>query len=410
MGKRITKRSVDALKPGQVIWDVAPRGFGVRCQKASRVFFLKTRIAGEQVWLTIGPFGSPWTVEKARTRAEALLGDIADGKDPMVERDERKADLTIAELCDLYFAEGCATKKPSTLATDKGRIERHIKPLLGRKRVRAVTRGDVERLMRDVAAGKTAADVKTVPRGRAIVKGGKGTATKAVSLLGAIFTFATNRGMCQDNPAHGIVAYKPRKHERFLSPADHARLGDALREAEREGVNPSAIAAIRLLTMTGCRKSEILTLRWKDVVFERACFTLRDSKTGRKIVPLGAPVLDLLSKLPKYKNNPFVLPGEKAGHHFVGLPKVWQRIREKAKLKDVRLHDLRHSFASVGVASGDSLYMIGKLLGHSQTATSQCYAHLSDDPLKATADRIAGTIAAAMKGDTKGAEIISLPK
>ena len=162
--------------------------------------------------------------------------------------------------------------------------------------------------------------------------------------------------------------------------------------------------------MTGCRKSEILTLRWEDVDFERACFTLRDSKTGRKIVPLGAPVLDLLSKLPPYENNPFVLPGEKAGHHFVGLPKVWQRIREKAKLKDVRLHDLRHSFASVGAASGDSLYMIGKLLGHSQTATTQRYAHLSDDPLKATADRIAGTIAAAMKGDTKGAEIISLPK
>ena len=218
MGKRITKRLIDALKPGQIIWDVAPRGFGIRCQKASKVFFLKARIAGEQVWLTIGPFGSTWTVEKARTRAEVLLGNIAGGKDPREERDERKIDMNVTGLCDLYFAEGCATKKVSTLVTDKGRIERHIKPLIGRKKVRAVSRGDVERLMQDIAIGKTAADIKTGPRGRAIVKGGKATATKTVSLLGAIFAFAVNRGMRPDNPAHGIATYKSRKRERFLSP------------------------------------------------------------------------------------------------------------------------------------------------------------------------------------------------
>ena len=175
-------------------------------------------------------------------------------------------------------------------------------------------------------------------------------------------------------------------------------------------MNPSAVNAIRLLVMTGCRKGEILSLRWQDVDFERSCFRLPESKTGAKVVPVGAAVLKLLEGLPKIEGNEFVLPGDKEGTHFVGLPKVWREIRERAGLSGVRLHDLRHSFASVGAAGGDSLFMIGKLLGHRQSGTTARYAHLADDPLKATADRISGTIAAAMKGDTDGAEVVRLPK
>ncbi len=408
--RKITKRVVDSLKLGATVWDGEVRGFGVRRQRRDRVYVLKYRFQGRQRWLSIGKHGSPWTTEEARKEAKRLLGKVADGKDPADARDEVKNDLTVSKLCDLYVAEGSTTKRPSTIATDRGRIERHIRPLLGKKRCRNITRADVERMMQDIANGKTAADIKTGPHGRAIVKGGRGTATKAVTLLGAIFTFAVNRGLRTENPVHGVQTFKSKKYERFLSPAELGRLGEELSAAEGEGVNPSAVNAIRLLVMTGCRKGEILPLRWQDVDFERSCFRLPESKTGAKVVPVGAAVLKLLEGLPKIEGNEFVLPGDKEGAHFVGLPKVWREIRERAGLSGVRLHDLRHSFASVGAAGGDSLFMIGKLLGHRQSSTTARYAHLADDPLKAAADRISGTIAAAMKGDTDGAEVVRLPK
>ena len=397
--KNITKRAVDALRPGDVVWDDDVRGFGVRCQRRDKVYVLKYRFHGRQRWLSIGKHGSPWTPEKAKNEARKFLGFVADGKDPAEARDDAKKDITVSALCDLYMSEGVATKKASTIATDKGRIKRHIKPLIGKKRCCHVTRTDVDRMMQDIAKGKTAVDVKTGPRGRAIVKGGQGTATKAVTLLGAIFTFAINRGIRTDNPVHGVKTFKAKKHERFLSPVELGRLGEVLAATEVEGINPMAINAIRLLVMTGCRRGEILSLEWKHIDFERSCFRLPDTKIGARIIPVGAPVLKLLGKIPQVRGNPYVLPGDTKGKHFVGLPKVWNIIRKRAGLDGVRIHDLRHSFASVGAAGGDSLFMIGKLLGHQQSSTTARYAHLSDDPLKAAADRISGTISAALTGD-----------
>ena len=380
-GRKITKRVVYGLNPGDTVWDSEVRGFGVRCQRQARVYVLKYRFHGRQRWLSVGKHGSPWTPEMARNEAIRLLGLIVSGVDPADTRDEASNDLTIWELCDLYLSEGCALKKPSTMATDTGRVERHIKPLLGKKYIRHVTRSDVEKLRDAVANGKTAADIKTGMHGRAIVTGGTGTANKAISLLGAIFAFAIGRGLRADNPAHGVKMFPTKTHERFLSPVELGRLGDALDEADREGTNPFALSAIRLLVMTGCRKGEILTLQWKHVDFERSCFRLPDSKSGAKIVPVGAAVLTLLEELPQFVGNDYVLPGSKEGEHFVGLPKVWRRIRARADLSDVRLHDLRHSFASVGAAGGDSLIIIGKLLGHRQSGTTARYAHLEHFPI-----------------------------
>ncbi len=408
--QRITKRTVDSLKPGTLVWDSEVKGFGVRCQRAAKTYVLKTRIGGRQRWISIGRHGSPWTPERARTEAIRLLGERAAGRDPAEARDEAKRDPSVAGLCELYLAEGCATKKPSTIATDRGRIERHIKPLLGRKHVRAVTRTDVQRFMQDVADGKTATDIKTKKRGRAIVKGGKGTAARTVSLLGGIFSFAMDRRLRADNPVRGVKRFKERKCERFLSFAELTRLGETLTAMEPEGENPSATAAVRLLTLTGARKSEILTLKWEHVDFERVCLRLPDSKTGAKVIPLGAPALELLASLPRLEGNPFVLPGAKKGAHLVGLPKAWGRIKARAGLEGVRLHDLRHSFASVAAGAGDSLILIGALLGHRNQATTQRYAHFSNDPLRAAADRISGQIAAAMEAGNGGAEIVEMKK
>jgi len=457
MKAKITKRTVDAAKPGKrdtFIWDTETKGFGLKVTPAGKkVYLFQYRLPGQKYALriTIGEHGDPWTAEKARVEAEKYRGDVKHGINPAAVKRTEKAEKSVAELCDLYLAEGCETKKPSTLATDQGRIERHIKPLLGNKRVKDITQNDIKRFMKDVAAGKTKANEKTGRHGRAIVTGGKGTATRTVGLLGGIFSFAVGEGIRPDNPVRGVKRYADKKGERYLSPDEMATLGETLTEAENDGENSTAIAAIRLLILTGCRKSEILTLQWAHVDFDLAYLRLPDSKTGEKIVPLGAPALELLASLPRVERNPYVLPGEKEKQHLVGLPRVWKRIRNKATLKiwadnerlgplvlqltpkdgapsvadieseakkrelsipkgltDVRLHDLRHSFASVGAGAGMGLPIVGKLLGHRDPKTTARYAHIADDPAKAAADRIAGTIAAAMNGE--GGKVVKLEK
>ncbi len=414
---RISARTIAAVRPGErdaYLWDIELSGFGLKVTPAgTRTYLVQYRIGGRggrTRRVTIGRHGSPWTPDSARKRAKEVLGEVANGGDPAEERAQARGDPSVAQLCDLYLAEGCATQKPSTLVSDRGRIERHIKPLLGRRMVRAVTRSDIERLMQDVAAGKTACDVKTGPRGRAIARGGKGVANRTVALLSTIFAFAVNRRLRPDNPATGIKRFRSQKMERFLTPAELARLGEALEAADDADENPSAISAIRLLALTGCRKAEILSLRWEHIDWERSCLRLPDSKTGAKVVPLGAPALELLGSLPRWDGNPYVLPSNKSAGHFDGLQRVWARIRERAKLPDVRLHDLRHSFASIAVTGGDSLYLVGKVLGHRQARTTERYAHVADDPLRAVADRTSRQIAAAMKNGDVGAEVVKFPK
>ncbi len=413
MKAKITKRTVDSCEPREqryTVWDTTLRGFGVRVNSdGSKSYVVKYLIDGRQRWYTIGRHGA-LTPDEARTEAQDILGKAAKGIDPAKTKAEERAASTVAELCDRYLADGCATKKPSTLATDRGRIERHIKPLLGHRRVKDVTAGDVRRFLNDVANGKTAADVKTGPHGRAIVGGGKGAATRTVGLLGGIFSFAVEEGLRSDNPVRGVKRFPDKKGERFLSLEEMARLGDALAAAEEDGRNPLAIAGIRLLMLTGCRKSEVLTLQWEHVDMERGCLRLPDSKTGEKVVPLGAPALELLDTLPRLEDNPYVLWGEKKGAHLVGLPRVWARIRARANLDGVRLHDLRHSFASVGAGAGMGLPIVGKLLGHRDPKTTARYAHVADDPAKAAADRIASTISGAMRGNAEVTEVVQFSK
>lgn len=402
MKAKITKRAVDAARAGakdSFLWDTEIKGFGLKVTpKGKKVYVLQYRQHGALRRYTIGAHGSPWTAEKARDEALRLLGLAKDGKDPSDAKKAEREAKTVSDLCDLYLKEGCGAKKASTIATDKGRIERHIKPLLGRKRVKDVTPNDIKKFLQDVASGKTATNVKTGKHGRARVSGGKGTATRTVGLLGGIFSFAIDGGMRSDNPVRGVKRYADRRNERFLSPKELAKLGDALTAAEAEGENNGAINALRLLILTGCRKSEILTLQWKHVNFETGYLELPESKTGQKRIPLGAPALELLTNQPRIKGNPYVFPGEKEGKHLVGLPKVWNRIKAKAELPDARLHDLRHSFASIGAGAGMGLAVVGKLLGHRDPKTTARYAHIADDPAKAAADRISETIAAKMNG------------
>lgn len=419
MQAKITKRSVDALAaaPGSevVLWDTQVKGFGVRVRSSgAKTYVVRYRLGtgrGAPIRnYTIGQHGSPWTPDTARAEAIRILGLAENGADPGGKRVEDREAMTIAQLCDLYLAEGCATKKDTTIYTDKGRIERHVKPLLGSKKAKDITRTDVQKFMQDVAAGKTACDEKTIKRGRAIVMGGKGVATRTVGMLGGIFTFAVDRGICPANPVHGVKRYRDRKNERFLSAREMTALGLGLAIMEEtETIAPVMANAVRLLLLTGCRKSEVLSLRWSYVDFERGYLRLPDSKTGEKTVAIGAPALKLLSDTPRMSE--WVFPAASGPGHLIGLPRAWDTLREWCGLEDVRLHDLRHSFASVGAVSGDSLPVIGALLGHADSKTTSRYAHLTADPVKAAADRIASTIADAMNGPSAGGgEIIEMPK
>lgn len=408
--KTITIETVKGLRPGEIVWDTRVLGLGIRRQKSeARTYIVKARVKNQQRWFTIGRHGSPWTPATARKEAIRILGDIANGQDLAAVRNEEKNSITINELCDMYIMEARAgniltkfgtPKKKSTLDTDTGRISRHIKPLLGQRRVKDVTSQDIKRFLTDVAIGKTAADIKTGLHGRAIVRGGKGTATRTVGLLGGIFSYAIDKGLRPDNinPVQGVKKYPYKKEMRFLTTTEFGKLGDAMNAMAKDGVNAYALAGIRLLMLTGCRKSEILSLKWAHVDFENGCLRLPDSKTGSRVILLGTPVIKLLQELQPTTGNPYVLPGQKEGTHLIGIPKIWNEVRRRAEIEWATLHILRHSFASLGAGFGLGLPIIGHLLGHKDASTTNRYAKVAFDPAKLAADLISKGVAAAVDG------------
>ncbi len=272
----ITKRLVDAVEPQRntyLIRDTRVKGFVLVVTAYGGKSYAVEYRAGrgrraQKRRYTIGKHGSPWTPDTARREALRLLGAIANGADPVATRKADHQALTLAELCDLYLAEGALHKKKSTLKADRGRIVHHLKPLLGRKRIDTIDRRDIERLMLDVMNGKTAVKFDGKRPSGSLPKGGIGAAAQCVALLSTIFTFAFERRLRSDNPAHGIKKSPVRKMERFLSEREFARLATALDAEASTASNPFPTAAIKLLLFTGCRRSEILNLRWQEIDFE----------------------------------------------------------------------------------------------------------------------------------------------
>ena len=386
--KRIGLREVRTLGPGETVWDAAVPGFGARRQTGPAVsFFFKYRNAdGRQRWHSIGRHGALWTPETARAEAKRLLGVVAAGADPAEERSARKQAPTVADLTARFLIEHAeAKRKPRTAREYRRLSDRVILPALGQKRVADVTRADVARLHHSRRATPTEAN-------------------RALALLSTMFTFAERVGERLDgsNPCRHVERFPQRRRERFLSAEELGRLGDALTAYEG---SPYHVATIKLLIFTGARLSEVLGLRWEWIDFDRGEARLPDSKTGAKTIHLPAPTLEVLAALPRIEGEPHVL-GARRGTTFIEAP--WRRIRVTAGLDDVRLHDLRHAFASVAASAGLALPIIGKMPGHTQAQTTQRYAHLASDPVKAAAAAVAGKIAAAMRGSTGGETVVPL--
>jgi integrase len=421
MRKRIGLREVRALQPGRKIWDTAVPGFHARRQRSgvvSYVVFYRT-VEGRRRWHTIGLHGAPWTPDLARQEALRLLGEVVRGHDPAAIKQAKRKAATVAELCDLYLVNAEAgrlltrrkqPKKASTLVTDRGRIERHIKPLLGRHKVAAVTREDVDRFMHDVAEGKTAGKTKSgKKRGLANVRGGRGAASRTVGLLGAIFAYAMRHRMRPDNPVHGVIRFADGKRNRRLSDAEYQALGTALRAAEAASIWPAAIAAARFLVLTGWRSGEALALRWDQVDLGRRTATLADTKTGRSMRPLSDAACDVLRGLTLSTRDNLVFPASRSDGRMTGFRKFWDRIASLGGLPpDVTPHVLRHSFASLAADLGYSEPTIAALIGHKGSSVTSRYVHAADAVLLAAADAVADRTRALMGDTQREAQVIPL--
>lgn len=390
MMAKLTKRTVDQLPASYhaiSVWDSELKGFGLRISPTGRkVYVVKCRVKGRQKFITIGPHG-PITPEQARIRAFELLSEAKIGGDPMREADEARRSPTMKGLGERVLKEHAAVHcKPSTQAEYKRSVEIFINPRMGARKVSEIERKDIAELHHGL---------NHIPY----------QANRTLGVLSKMFNLAEVWGLRPDgsNPCRHLKKYAERKRERFLNDEEFAKLGEILCEAERDQTETqSAIDAIRLLMLTGCRLGEIMTLKWTHVDVKARELRLPDSKTGAKVIHFGSSAAEILKRVKRIEDNPYVITGAKPGGYLTDLQHPWRRIRAKAALDDVRIHDLRHSYASSALALGEGLPMIGKLLGHTQVQTTARYAHLANAPIKAAAARISDRIGDAMSARQDG--------
>ena len=383
-GTTISRRTVEALPVGEretIFWDHELSGFGVRVYPSGRkVYLVQTRSGGKSRRVTIGRHGV-LSAEQARRKAAQFIASIKSGEEPARPQSLPDAGPTIAEVAERYMKEHVTVRcKPSTARACRYTLDRYLLPVFGARPLGTIGREEVAALQ--YRLHKTPI-----------------MANRVIDILSRLFNTAEAWGIAPEggNPCRFVQKYKERSCERFLSEEEFRRLGCVLDEMETAGkVSASAVAAIRLLMLTGCRRGEILTLRWEDVDLEAGELQLRDAKTGARQVALSPAAVRVLSAIPPHADTPWVIAGRKPGTRLANLNASWLVVRARAGLDDVRLHDLRHSFASRALALGESLTMIGKLLGHRKVQTTARYVHLAQDSVKASAARVAESLKADM--------------
>lgn len=377
---KLTKRTVDALKPrieNYFAWDDELRGFGVRVlPKGAKTFVVQYRAAGRSRRVKIGRYGL-LTADEARARAKTLLGDVADGQNPADAISDHRKSPTVREVCERFMRNHVDVRlKPSTRYDYRKIVNKIVIPALGTRKIVDVTRADIA----DLHHSNRQAPCR---------------ANRILCLLSKMFNLAEVWELRRDgsNPCRHVAKYPEKRRERFLSEVELIRLGKVLATSEASGTEaPQVVAAFRLLVLTGCRLREIQYLRWDYITPTH--IALPDSKTGARKVPLPPAALDVLRTMPRVPGNPYVVVGDVPGEAFTDLEKPWRRIREKADLPGVRIHDLRHTYASNAVMSGLSIPLLGKILGHTQIQTTMRYAHIADEPVREAADKVSQQLGA----------------
>jgi integrase len=408
--KKITINAVKAMQPGDMLWDTELRGFGCRYRVEGRYFVLKYSLHGRQRFYTIGKWDASLTPEQAREEAEILRGQVRKGIDVAALKDAASKIPLVKHAFKSFLEEIEAKRSRRTHIEYKRTFEKFIEKAIGNYRVEVVGRADIAKLHHGL---------KDTPY----------QANRILALLSSFFSWCVKNGHRTDgvNPCRHIEKFKESSRERFLSEAELHELSKALIWYEKERkylaeqphskkkpkkeINTSTAyvtTAIRLLLLTGARCNEIMTLKWSDVDFKRKLIRLQESKTGQKTIYLSAPALLLLDKTPRIKDNPYVICGRKEGSHLVNIKDSWGEIRGKAGLKDVRIHDLRHNYASTAVASGHHLKVIGSLLGHADTQTTERYAHLANDPLQTANEAISKKILDAMARKPRKDNVVAI--
>lgn len=394
--QKITISNVDALKPGSAIWDTEVRGFGVRCQRRDTIYVLKTRVNGRQRQFTIGQHGSPWTPVNARKEAQRLLGEIAAGNDPAMTRSNKAGQLTIVELAQRYLEEyAVPQKRSSSVITDRSNLNNHILPYFGKMLVSEVALEHINRFMMKISSGKVKKSKTKDYRGGKEVSGGKGVANRCRALLSKMFNLAEQWQLraVNSNPVKHAMRFPENAVERYLSDDELRRLGIALEQALAKG-NSSIhlINAIRVLLLTGARFGEIQTLKWEYVDQQRKVTFLPTSKTGKKALPLSDVALSVINATPRVDDNPYVFVGANDNAPIINYRKAWGRIRKEAGLDGLRIHDLRHNFASAAINAGTPLAVIQALLGHKNAKTTERYAHLADNVVHAASNQTSNNL------------------
>lgn len=396
-----------------VVMDADLPGFGVRVlASGAKSFFVRYRVGGgrgaKMRRLTLGRTET-LTPERARDAARSVLARVRLGEDPAGAKADRRSAHSVSELIDEWLA-GPGTRdrrgkvrSASNISCDNGRLNHHVKAVIGRYKLPEVTRSVIENLRDSIAQGKTAKTEKTGKHGVARVTGGEGAATRTLRTLSTVFSYAVQRGYVAANPVVGVSKTPDRHSERFLSEDELKALGKALDAADPSV--PKATAIIRLLAMTGCRRREIEALTWAEVDLVNGFLRLRESKTGSKNVFISQDAAALLSQTLRVEGKPWVFPGATGKGHYQHTAKVWIAIRKAAGLDDVRLHDLRHTFASRSLAEGASLEVVAALLGHRERRTTERYAHLASHPIKEAANRAGRSISGSLKQQTKAVRL-----
>jgi integrase len=407
----LTDHLISSIEPPREgerrIWDLDLTGFMVRMWPSGRkVFCLRFRRGKRIEMHTIGKYQDPWSTEQARDQARCMILRFTNGRPTAQERKAGRG-MTVEDLCDRYLSEGHMTKitkRPGSWKTDTTNLRRHVIPLIGQRYIRELTRPDIAQMVRDITDGVTAGDIKTKRQGVARVRGGAGSAARVKTTLSAMFNWAILYDYMDKNPACGIKVANPRLVERFLSDAEAARLMEFLSEETAAGrMNAQHANVIRMLMFTGARKMEILGLRWSEVNLRLNRLEIPPERTkcglhnGMRRIPLGSAAKKILISLPR--ESEFVFPADRTGQsgHLTGIQKAWVHVRNQCGLGEVRLHDLRHTFASFAITNGESIYMISKVLGHSTTRMTERYLHLSDEDVRGVAERTVRRIVSGRK-------------